>query len=233
MTTVDTTNPNRPHQTKTPTMTTTTTVTIKLLKEVRTVPAVRVEGGLALHRDVDRPAYWSISHVPSGCLVWSKCARGKADAMVRFDALLALTNWDRPEQDLVSEDGLFYAIRALETNPPSAPRQTRDPRPPRRVATRTTRDGRTFEAPVWWEEGGLTVEGDPKEGFRVTHEASGLRVVMLPRKVSRAKAIRLAKTLLGFEKTHGMDWGQKNPFPPSGAPQELRDLVRGAVKGIF
>lgn len=211
----------------------TTTVTVKLLKEVRTVPAIRVEGGLALHKDVDRPAFWSISHAPSGCSVWTKCARSKADAMARFDALLALTNWDRPEQDLVRESGLFDGICALQKNPPYASRQVREPRPPRRVATRTTRDGKTFEVPVWWEEGGLTVEGDPKEGLRVTHEASGLRVVTLPRKVSRAKAVHFAKTLLGLEKAHEMDWTQKNPFPSAGAPQELRDLVRKAEQGTF
>lgn len=213
--------------------TTTTTVTIKTLKEALTVPAIRVEGGLALHRNPVRPGFWYISHVPSGCSVWARCARNKDDAMVRFDALLALTDWDRPEQDLVGESGLFDKIRALQENPPSVPRQAREPRPPIRVATRTARDGNTFEVPVWWEEGGLTVEGDPKEGLRVTHEASGLRVVTLPRSVSRTKAVRFAKTLLGLEKAHEMDWTQKNPFPSAGAPQELRDLVRKAEQGTL
>lgn len=221
-------------------MTTTTTadktlptITLKLVTGVQTTPAIRVEGGLALHRDLARPAFWSISHVPSGHSVWTRCARGKADAMVRFDALLSLTDWNRPQQDLVRESGLFDGIRALQENPPSAPRQVREPRPPIRIATRTSQSGKTFEVPVWWEEGGLTVEGDPKEGLRVTHETSGLRVVTLPRKVSRAKAVRFAKTLLGLEKAHEMDWTQKNPFPSAGAPQELRDLVKKAEQGTL
>lgn len=210
-----------------------TTVTIELLKETLTVPAIRVEGGLALHRNPVRPGFWYISHVPSGRSVWARCARNKADAMVRFDALLALTDWDRPEQDLVGESGLFDKIRALQENPPSAPRRTREPRLPLRIALRTSRSGKTFEAPVWWEEGGLTVEGDLKESLTITHEPSGLRVVRLPRNVSRAKAVRLAKTLLDVGKANGMDWSRKNPFPRSGAPQELRDLVREAEQGTF
>lgn len=211
----------------------TTNVTIELLKEVLTVPAIRVEGGLALHKDPARPGFWSISHVPSGCSVWARCARNKADAMVRFDALLALTDWDRPRHELAEERGLHFRVMDLRENPPSAPRQTREPRPPIRVAGRTTRDGREFKTPVWWETGGLAVEGDPKEGLIITHEPSGLRVVAFPPKVPRVKAIRFAKTLLGLEKTHEMDWGQKNPFPPSGAPQELRDLVQKAQQGTF
>lgn len=210
-----------------------TNVTIKLLKEELTVPAIRVEGGLALHKNPARPGFWSISHESSGHSVWSRCARNKADAMVRFDALLSLTDWDRPRYELARENGLFDKVRALKENPPSASRSDREPRPPIRVATRTSQSGKTFEVPVWWEEGGLVVEGDPKEGLTITHEPSGLRVVTLPRGASQVKAVRFAKTLLSLEKTHEMDWGQKNPFPPSGAPQELRDLVQKAERGIF
>lgn len=215
------------------TTTTTTTVTIKTVKEMLTVPAARVEGGLALHRNPVRPGFWYISHVLSGCSVWARCARNKADAMVRFEALLALTDWDRPEQDLVEESGLFDKIRALQENPPSVPRQAREPRPPIRVATRANGKGEEFEVPVWWENEGLTVEGDPKKGLTIFHEPSGLRVVTLPRGASRTKATRFAKALLDVGKANGMDWGQKNPFPPSGAPQELRDLVRKAEQGTF
>lgn len=208
-----------------------TTITIQLANEPITVPAIRVEGGLALHRDVARPAFWTISHVPSGLLVWARCARGKADAMVRFDALLALTDWNRTRQELVEESGLYQKILDLKENPPSAPRTERKPRPPLRIAKRINGRGEEFEAPVWWEEGGLTVEGNPKERLVIGHEPSGLRVVALPRGVSRAKAVRLAKTLLALGKEHGMDWAQKNPIPPSGAPQEIRRLVREAEQG--
>lgn len=214
-------------------MQTNTTVTIKLLKEEVTVPAARVEGGLALHKDVDRPTFWTISHVPSGCSVWVRCARGKADALVRFDALLPITNWDRPRHELIEEDGLYGRIRALQENPPSAPRKAREPRPPLRVAKRTSWKGEEFETPVWWEGEGLTVEGDPTKGLIITHEPSGLRVVSLHRRVSRAKAVRLAKTFLDLGREHGMDWTQKNPFPPSGAPQEIRRLVREIEQGAF
>lgn len=208
-----------------------TTIDIRMLKGVRTVHAVRVEGGLALHKDLARPTFWTISHVPSGLSVWHKCARGKADALVRFDALLALTDWDRPEQDLLDEPDLYNRIRVLRMNPPSAPRRERTPRPPLRIANRTNWKGEEFEVPVWWEGGGLAVEGDPTKGITITHEPSGLRVVTLPRRVSRAKAARIAKTFLDVGKEHGMDWAQKNPFPPSGVPQEIRRLVREAEQG--
>src|SRR5690606_414344 len=99
-------------------------------------------------------------------------------------------------------------------NPPSAPRPERKPRPPLRVATRINGRGEEFETPVWWESGGLTVEGNPQERLTIGHEPSGLRVVTLPRGASRAKAVRLAKTLLDVGKEHGMDWSQKNPIPP-------------------
>ena len=209
------------------------TVTIKRLKdEIEiTVPAIRVEGGLALHRDTVKPGYWTISHVPSGLSVWAKCARNKADALVRFDALLSLTDWDRPAQALVEESGLHDRVRNLQENPPSAPRKVREPRPPLRVATRVNGRGEEFEAPVWWEEGGLTVEGNPKERLVIGHEPSGLRVVALPRGVSRAKAVRLAKTFLALGQEHGMDWAQKNPIPPSGVPYEIRRLVKEAEQG--
>lgn len=210
----------------------TTTVTVQLQRETLTVPAHRVEGGLALHKDAARPAFWTISHVPSGLSVWPKCARAKADALVRFDALLALTNWDRSRHELVEERGLHSRIMDLRENPPSAPRPERKPRPPRRVAKRTNWKGEEFETPVWWEEGGLTVEGDPEEGLTITHEPSGLRVVSLHRRVSRAKAARLAKTFLDIGTTHGMDWTQRNPFPPSGAPKEIRRLVQDVEQGI-
>ena len=208
-------------------------VTIKLLKGELTVPAIRMEGGLALHRDVARPGYWSITHVPSGLRVWNKCARNKADALVRFNAFLALTDWDRSREDLLNEKDLYDRIRDLQENPPSAPRPERKPRPPLRVAKRTTWWGEEFETPVWWEGGGLAVEGDPTKGITITHEPSGLRVVKLPRRVSRAKAIRLAQTFLDLGRAHGMDWTRKNPFPPTGAPQELRRLVKEAEQGIF
>ena len=208
-------------------------VTIKLHKDDITVPAIRVEGGLALHRDVAQPGYWTISHVPSGLGVWNKCARNKADALIRFNALLALTDWDRSREDLLNEKDLYSRIRDLQENPPSAPRPERKPRPPLRVAKRTTWWGEEFETPVWWEAGGLAVEGDPTQGITITHEPSGLRVVKLPSKVSRAKAIRLAQTFLDLGRAHGMDWTKKNPFPPTGAPQELRRLVREAEQGIF
>ncbi len=214
-------------------MQTTTTVTIQLQGGTLTVPALRVEGGLALHRDAARPGFWTISHVPSGHYVWARCARNKADAMVRFDALLALTNWDRSRHELAEERGLHFRIMDLRENPPSAPRPKRTPRPPRRVAKRTNRKGEALETPVWWEEEGLTVEGDPEEGLTITHEPSGLRVASLPRRVSRAKAARLAKTFLDVGKEHGMDWAQKNPFPPSGAPQEIRRLVHEVEQGII
>lgn len=209
------------------------TVTLKLTEGEQAVPAVRVEGGLALHRDLARPTFWTISHAPSGLSVWDKCARGKADALVRFEALLALTDWNRPRQDLLSEPDLYNRIRVLRQNPPSAPRPERKPRPPLRVARRANWKGEEFETPVWWEGGGLTVEGDPTKGLTITHEASGLRIVTLPRRVSRAKAVRFAKTLLDLGKEHGLDWTQKNPFPPSGVPQELKDLVREAEQGTF
>lgn len=208
-------------------------VTIKLHKDDITVPAIRVEGGLALHRDVAQPGYWTISHVPSGLSVWHKCSRNKADALVRFNALLALTDWDRSREDLLNEKDLYDRIRDLQENPPSAPRPERKPRPPIRVAKRTTWWGEEFETPVWWEGGGLAVEGDPTKGITITHEPSGLRVVKLPSKVSRAKAIRLAQTFLDLGRAHGMDWTKKNPFPPTGAPQELRRLVREVEQGIF
>ena len=207
------------------------TVTIKLLKDDITVPAIRVEGGLALHRDTAKPGYWSISHVDSGLSVWDRCTRNKADALVRFDALLLLTDWDRPRHELVEEEGLFDKLRALQENPPSAPRKAREPRPPLRVAKRINVRGEEFEAPVWWEEGGLTVEGEPEKGFTIGHEPSGLRIVTLPRKVSRAKAVRLAKTFLALGEEHGMDWTQKNPIPPTGVPYEIRRLVREAEQG--
>lgn len=103
-------------------------VTIKLLKGELTVPALRIEGGLALHRDVTRPGYWSITHVPSGLRLWNKCSRNKADALVRFSALLALTDWDRSREDLLNEKDLYSRIRDLKENPPSAPRKARQPR---------------------------------------------------------------------------------------------------------
>nr|PZM90594.1 MAG: hypothetical protein DIU72_12320 [Pseudomonadota bacterium] len=208
-------------------------ITIKLLKGELTVPALHIEGGLALHRDTAKPGYWSVSHVDSGLSVWDRCARSKADAMVRFDALLSLTDWTRPRHELIEEEGLFDKLRALQENPPSAPRKAREPRPPLRVAKRTTWKGEEFEVPVWWEAGGLTVEGNPREGLTITHEPSGLRVVTLPRGASRAKAVRLAKTFLALGEEHGMDWTQKNPFPPTGAPQEIRRLVRNAEQGIL
>lgn len=210
-------------------------ITIKLLKGELTVPALHIEGGLALHRDAVKPGFWTISHVHSGHYVWDKCARNKADALVRFNALLALTDWTRPRHELAEENGLSAKVRALQENPPSAPRPDREPRPrpPLRVAKRTTWKGEEFEVPVWWEAGGLTVEGDPREGLTITHEPSGLRVVTLPRGASRAKAIRLAKTFLDLGREHGMDWTLKNPFPPSGAPQEIRRLVRNAEQGIL
>lgn len=208
-------------------------VTIKLRKGEMTVPAIRVEGGLALHRDVAQPGYWEISHVPSGLSVWHKCARNKADALVRFNALLALTDWDRSREDLLNEKDLFDRIRDLQKNPPSAPRPERKPRPPLRIAKRFTWWGEEFETPVWWEGGGLAVEGDPSKGITITHEPSGLRVVKLPLGVSRARAIRLAQTFLDLGRAHGMDWTRKNPFPPTGAPQELRRLVKEAEQGIF
>lgn len=208
-------------------------VTIKLRKGEMTVPAIRVEGGLALHRDVVQPGYWTISHVPSGLSVWHKCSRNKADALVRFNALLALTDWDRSREDLLNEKDLFDRIRDLQKNPPSAPRPERKLRPPLRIAKRSTWWGEEFETPVWWEGGGLAVEGDPTKGITITHEPSGLRVVKLPSKVSRAKAIRLAQTFLDLGRAHGMDWTKKNPFPPTGAPQELRRLVKEAEQGIF
>lgn len=206
-------------------------VTIQLEKETITVPAIRVESGLALHKDTARPSFWTISHLSSGLSVWRQCARNKADAMVRFDALLALTNWNRPREELVEEIGLYDRIRNLQENPPSAPRPDRKPRPPLRIAKRINMRGEEFEAPVWWDEGGLTVEGDPRKGLTISHEPSGLRVVTLPRRATRAKAIRLAKTFLDIGKAHGMDWSLKNPFPPSGAPQEIRRLVREAEQG--
>lgn len=208
-------------------------ITIKRRNDEITVPAIRVEGGLALHRDTAKPGYWSISHVDSGLSVWDRCARSKADAMVRFDALLSLTDWDRHRDALVAESDLYQKVLDLRENPPSAPRKVREPRPPLRVATRINGRGEEFEAPVWWEEGGLTVEGEPKERLVIGHEPSGLRVLALPRGVSRAKAVRLAKTLLALGKEHGMDWSQKNPIPPSGAPQEIRRLVREAEQGNF
>src|SRR5690606_18763600 len=121
-----------------------------------------------------------------------------------------------------------------QENPPSAPRRERKPRPPRRVAKRSNSRGVEFEAPVWWEEGGLTVEGDPEKGLVIAHDPSGLRVVSLPRKVSRAKAARIAKTFLDVGTAHGMDWTQRNPFPSSGGvPQEFRRLVHEVEQGIF
>lgn len=207
------------------------TVTIKLLKDDITVPAVRMEGGLALHKDAARPAFWTISHVPSGLVVWRQCARSKADAMVRFDALLALTDWTRSREELVEENGLYQKILDLRENPPSAPRPERNPRPPLRVAKRVNGRGEEFEAPVWWEEGGLTVEGEPEKGLTIGHEPSGLRIVTLPRKVSRAKAVRLAKTFLALGEEHGMDWAQKNPIPPTGVPYEIRRIVKEAEQG--
>ena len=153
--------------------------------------------------------------------------------MVRFDELLKITNWDRPRHELVEERGLHYKVMDLRENPPSAPRKVRQPRPPLRIAKRVNGRGEEFEAPVWWENGGLTVEGEPKEGLVIGHEPSGLRVVALPRRVSRAKAIRLAKTFLDVGKANGMDWTQKNPFPPSGAPQEIRRMVREVEQGTF
>lgn len=213
-------------------MKTANTVTIKLLKEEATVPAIRVEGGLALHRNPARPGFWTISHVPSGLFVWARCARNKADAMVRFDALMALTNWDRPRDELVEERGLHSRILDLQRDPPSAPRRERKPRPPRRVAKRTNRKGEEFETPVWWEEGGLTVEGDPDERLTIAHDPSGRSVVMLPRKVSRAKAARIAKTFLKVGTANGMDWTQKNPFPSTGGvPQAFRRLVYEVEQG--
>lgn len=212
--------------------TTTNTIAVNLSTGMQTIPALRVEGGLALHKDVNRPTFWSISHAPSGLSVWDKCARSKADAMARFDALLALTDWNRPQQDLVREPDLHNRIRVLRQNPPSAPRPEQKSRPPLRVATRTSQSGKTFETPVWWEEEGLSVEGDPKKGLVITHEASGLRVVSLPRRVSRTKAIRLAKTFLDVGKAHGMEWTQKNPFPSSGVPSEFRRLVQEAEQGF-
>src|SRR5690606_23354556 len=113
-------------------------VTIKLHKDDIKVPAIRVEGGLALHRDVAQPGYWAISHVPSGLSVWHKRARNKADALVRFNALLALTDWDRSREDLLNEKDLLDRIRDLQENPPSAPRPERKPRPPLRIAKRST-----------------------------------------------------------------------------------------------
>lgn len=215
-------------------MKTANTVTIKLLKEEATVPAIRLEGGLALHRDAVRPGFWTISHVSSGLWVWDKCSRNKDDALVRFDALLALTDWSRPQHELVEEPGLFYKIRALQENPPSAPRRERKPRPPRRVAKRSNSRGVEFEAPVWWEKGGLTVEGDPEKGLVIAHDPSGLRVVSLPRKVSRAKAARIAKTFLEVGAKNGMDWTQKNPFPSTGGvPQAFRRLVHEVEQGII
>src|SRR5690606_33529422 len=116
----------------------------------------------------------------------------------------------------------------------SAPRPEKKTRPPLRVAKRVNVKGDEFETPVWWESGGLTVEGDPKEGLIITHEPSGLRVVSLPRRVSRAKAARIAKTFLDVGKANGMDWTQKNPFPSSGGvPQEFRRLVHEVEQGIF
>ena len=211
----------------------TCTVTIQLEKETITVPAIRVEGGLALHKDAARPGFWTISHLSSGLSVWRQCARSKADAMIRFDALLSLTDWDRPRHELVEEAGLYDKLCDLQENPPSAPRPERKPRPPLRVAKRINGRGEEFEAPVWWEEGGLTVEGEPEKGLTIGHEPSGLRIVTLPRKVSRAKAVRLAKTFLALGEEHGMDWAQKNPIPPSGVPYEIRRLVREAEKGSF
>src|SRR5690606_6932816 len=128
------------------------------------------------------------------------------------DALLSITNWDRHEQDLLNEKDLYDRIRELRMDPPSAPRRERKLRPPLRVAKRVNGRGEEFEVPVWWEEGGLTVERDPKQGLIITHEASGLRVVALPRRTSRAKAARIAKTFLDVGKANGMDWTQKNPF---------------------
>lgn len=209
----------------------TTTVALRLVEGLKTFPALRVEGGLAIHKDLKRPTFWTISHVPSGKSVWEECARSKADAMVRFDALLALTDWDRPEEDLLSENDLYFRIRDLKRNPPSAPRRERKLRPPLRVAKRVNGRGEEFEVPVWWEEGGLTVEGDPKKGLIITHEASGLRAAALPRRISRAKAARIAKTFLDVGKANGMDWTQKNPFPPEGVPQAIRDLVRETEQG--
>src|SRR5690606_24021880 len=208
-------------------------VVIKLPKETLTVPAIRVEGGLALHRDHARPAYWTISHVPSGLSVWDKCARGKADALVRFDALLSITDWDRPKEDLLNEPDLYNRIRVLQMNPPSAPRRERKHRPPLRIAKRSSWWGEEFETPVWWEGGGLAVEGDPTKGITITHEPSGLRVVKLPRGITRAKSVRLTTTFLAVGTAHGMDWNQKNPFPPSGAPQEIKRLVKEAEQGNF
>ena len=209
------------------------TVTIKLLKDDITVTAARLEGGLALHKDVERPTYWTISHVPSGLVVWRQCARSKADAMVRFDAILSLTDWDRPRDELVEENGLHSRVMDLRENPPSAPRPERKPRPPLRVAKRVNVKGDEFEAPVWWEAGGLTVEGEPEKGLTIGHEPSGLRIVTLPRRATRAKAIRLAKTFLALGEAHGMDWAQRNPIPPTGVPYEIRSLVREAEQGIF
>jgi len=208
-------------------------ITIKLLKGEITVPALRIEGGLALHRDAVKPGFWTISHVPSGHYVWNKCARNKADALVRFSAILSLTDWTRSRHELAEENGLSAKIRALQENPPSAQRPDREPRPPLRIAKRTTWKGDEFETPVWWEAGGLTVEGDPREGLTITHEPSGMRVVTLPRRASHAKAIRLAKTFLDVGTANGMDWTQKNPFPSTGAPQQIRDLVREAERGNF
>src|SRR5690606_26344400 len=138
-----------------------TTVTLRMLEGTKAVPALRIEGGLALHKDLGRPTFWTISHALSGKSVWERCARGKADALVRFDALLSITNWDRHEQDLLSEKDLYDRIRELRMDPPSAPRRERKLRPPLRVAKRVNGRGEEFEVPVWWEEGGLTVEGDP------------------------------------------------------------------------
>lgn len=213
---------------------TTTTVALMMAEGMQEVPALRVEGGLAIHKDVKRPSFWTISHVPSGKYVWEECARAKIDAMVRFDALLSLTDWNRPEQDIVGDTDLYFRIRDLKRNPPSAPRPERKPRPPIRVTKRARRNGEEFEVPVWWEEGGLTVEGDPKEGLVIAHDPSRLRVAALPRKVSRAKAARIAKAFLAIGKEHGVDWTQKNPFHSlGGVPQELRRMTNEVEQGIF
>lgn len=213
---------------------TTTTVTLRMAEGMQEVPAARVEGGLALHRDVKRPSFWAISHVPSGKWVWEECARAKIDAMVRFDALLALTDWDRPEEDIVGDTDLYFRIRDLQRNPPSAPRPERKPRPPIRVTKRARRNGEEFEVPVWWEEGGLTVEGDPKEVLVIAHDPSRLRVAALPRRTSRAKAARIAKAFLDLGKEHGVDWTQKNPFHSTGGvPQAFRRMVYEVEQGIF
>jgi hypothetical protein len=93
------------------------TVTLKCFPGPRVVPAVYVNGGLAVHHDLSwggASRAYVITHIKIGMMVpyVSGCKTQKA-AKANVEALLKLADWTKGVRTILRTPGLKEAVRAM------------------------------------------------------------------------------------------------------------------------